>query len=64
MCDVIVTTAAEPLEHFIARGGEKGEGESAYSRQFRSSTACENKLIMTAGCGPLQVVVGVVVGIG
>lgn len=71
MCDVIVTAAAEPLEQFIARGGdEKVEGgggitgNSAYSRQFRSSTACENKLIMTAGCGLPQVVVGVVVGIG
>lgn len=72
MCDVIVTAAAEPLEHFMARGGDEiveggvGEvgitGNSAYSRQFRSSTACENKLIMTAGCGPPQAVV--VVGIG
>lgn len=35
MCDVIVTAAAEPLEQFIARGGdEKVEGGGGNQWQF------------------------------
>lgn len=48
MCDVIVTAAAEALKHFISQRG--GGGVSLSQDNFPSSTACENKLIMTAGC--------------
>lgn len=41
MCDVIVTAAAEPLEHFIARGGEKGEGESLAIRLTRDNSGAQ-----------------------
>lgn len=49
MCDVIVTAAAEALKHFISQRGGGGAVSLSHDN-FPSSTACENKLIMTAGC--------------